>query len=61
MIHYPISNYYMKVKLYYVNGVAKTEICQTVILQVSICEINIDIINKDTNGFSMEYYDNLFY
>ena len=37
VIQYPITNDYIKVK-----RVMKTEICQKVLLQVSVCELHID-------------------
>ena len=40
----PISNNYIKTKLDGVNGGANTELCQIVIIQVSVPELHIDMV-----------------
>ena len=44
MIKSPISNNYIKAKLDGVNGGANTELCQIVIIQVSVPEPHIDMV-----------------
>ena len=50
-----IAKNYIKVKLYDINGGSDNELCHKVLIQVSVCEIHIDILKKDTDVFSMAY------
>ena len=61
MIKYPISRYYITVKLYDINGGVKTELCQKMLLQVSICELNIDMLKKYATGFPWNVLKNDLY
>ena len=58
VILYPVANYYIKFKFDDGIRVAKTEIRQRVILQVSISEAYIDMLKKDVTRFYMAYDDN---
>ena len=42
MIQYPIENDHIKFKFDYGNGGVKTELCQKVLLRVSVRELHID-------------------
>ena len=55
MVQSPISNYYIKVKLDDRNGEEKNELHQKVFLLISVSELHIYMINKDSTGFPMEY------
>ena len=55
LIHCPIANNNIKVKLYDGNRVEKTEIHHKVHIQVSVHEIHIDMLKEYYTGFSMVY------
>ena len=38
-----------------INGLAKTELCQKVLLQLSVRELNIHMLEKYATRFSMAY------
>ena len=55
VIPYPIANHYIKFKFDDGIRVAKTEISQKVLLQVSISELHIYMFLKKVTGFYMAY------
>ena len=50
-----LQNYYIKLKLYVVNGEANTELHHKAILRVSIRKLGIYMLNKYSTGFSTTY------
>ena len=50
-IQYIIANCLIKKILYYAHGVTKTEICQNILMKVSVSYLQIDILKKVYNGF----------
>ena len=51
VIHFPIAYDCIKMNFDDGNIGSKTELCQRVLLQVSICELHIDMQNKYSTGF----------
>ena len=54
-IQSPIENNYRKIKLYDVNLVTNTELHHEVLFQLSFHELYMEILNKYSTWFSMEY------
>ena len=48
-------NEYIKINLDDRNRGANNELCQKLIIQVSVPELHIDMVKKDANAFSMVY------
>ena len=55
VFHYPIDNDFIQLNLDDKNGGTKTCVRQSVILQVFVCELHIDMHNKSSTGSSMAY------
>ena len=55
MIQSHVTDHYNKLKLYEVSREAKTELCNTALLQVYFHDIHIDMLKKDYNGFNITY------
>ena len=58
MINYTIENDYIKLKLDDINGEAKTKLRQKVLIQVYVCELHINMLEKYGTEFYMAYDEN---